>query len=354
MTAIAAARASAQQSDLASVIAAYAGAHGFNGTILVARGGAVLYHESSGLADRTFGIPAAGTTRCRIASITKLFTSTLVLQHVERGEVDLDRVVHTYLPAYKGEGGPRVTVRQLLNHTSGIQNFDTVTSYEQAIRDGIPQYQLPQTSDNLLNRFSSGRLVREPGTAFDYNYADYIILGKIIEAVSGKTFDAVLHERILDPLGMRDTGLLRQQEVVAHLAPTYWKDKDQPLINDMPVYMQNWYAAGGMYSTTSDLLLFANALYGGGLLKPDTLALMLTPGLDDYGFGLWAADVKIKDKPHRVAQRPGSIMGANTTLLRFLDDDVTVVILGNTNQTDIDAFGWLIGRTVASAEARDN
>jgi D-alanyl-D-alanine carboxypeptidase len=72
--------------------------------------------------------------------------------------------------------------------------------------------------------------------------------------------------------------------------------------------------------------------------------LMLTPGLDDYGYGLWVREIDVRGKPHRVAQRPGSIMGANTLLLRFLDDGLTVVILSNTNATDIDAFGFLAGR----------
>jgi len=100
-----------------------------------------------------------------------------------------------------------------------------------------------------------------------------------------------------------------------------------------------------MYSTATDLARFAEALYGSlELLKPETIKQMLTPGLDNYGYGLWVTSIDVRGRPHRVAQRPGSIMGANTLLLRFLDDELTVVILSNTNATDIDAFGFLIGR----------
>jgi D-alanyl-D-alanine carboxypeptidase len=112
------------------------------------------------------------------------------------------------------------------------------------------------------------------------------------------------------------------------------------------VYPQNWYAAGGMCSTARDVLAFSNALFGGRLLKPESLALMLTPGLDDYGYGLWVASPKINGRPRRIAHRPGSIMGATSVLLRFLDDDLTIVLLANSNATDLDAFAFAIGRSV--------
>jgi CubicO group peptidase (beta-lactamase class C family) len=192
--------------------------------------------------------------------------------------------------------------------------------------------------------------VGEVGKTFDYNNADYIILGKIIERITGKHYDAVLQERILDPLGMRESGMLYQNQIVERLASTYFKaGASVPLINDLPVYPENWYAAGGMYSTAADLMKFADALFGGRLLKPATLERMLTPGLDDYGYGVWVASGTIEGKRRRFAQRPGSIMGANTLLLRFLEDGLTIIILGNTNLTDIDGFGFLIARTVFTA-----
>lgn len=187
--------------------------------------------------------------------------------------------------------------------------------------------------------------MREPGSGFEYNNADYVILGKIVETADGTSWEQVLDRRILAPLGLRYTGLLRQERILPGLAATYYRDGDKPLINDMPVYMQNWYAAGGMYSQTGDLLIFASALYGGRLIGAEQLAAMLTPGLDDYGFGLWIASLKVGAARHRFAQRPGSIMGANTTLLHRL----TIVILGNTNIADIDAFGFDIARRMLAA-----
>lgn len=338
-------RANAHAQTLNRAIRDYAKAHAFSGTVLVQKNGRTLYHESFGLADRAFDVPVTNATKFKAASITKAFTSVLILQLVEEGKLNLSAPIRTYLPDYAGEGADKVSIHNLLNHTSGIENFDQIKSYDEAVRKGIESYQLPHTTDELLTRYSSGKLVAEVGKKFDYNNADYIILGKILEKVYGKSFDAILKERILQPLGMTQSGMLYQQEIVPNLAYAYLKPGDSAaLINELPVYAQNWYSAGGMYSTATDLAKFADALYRTGkLLKPETLRLMLTPGLDNYGYGLWIFSTDVHGKPHRVAQRPGSIMGSNTLLLRYIDDDLTVVILSNTNATDIDAFGIFAG-----------
>lgn len=337
----------AQTQTLETTIRHYAREHNFNGTILVQHKNKQIYRQSFGVADRAFNAPVRNDTKFKIASITKAFTAVLILQLYEQGKVDLHATIKSYLPGYTGEGAERVTIHNLLNHTSGIQNFDTIKSYEDAIRNGIETYQLPHTTDDLLNKYCSGKLVHEVGKVFDYNNADYIILGKIIEKITAKTYEATLKERILDPLGMTESGMLYQRDVIRDLANTYWKiDDTRPLINDLPVYIENWYSAGGMYSTTADLLKFSNALFGFKLLKPETLGLMLKAGLDDYGYGLWVASVEVKGKQYKIAHRPGSIMGANVNLLRFLDEDLTIIILSNTNTTNIDAFSSLIGKAI--------
>ncbi|MDE1146637.1 MAG: serine hydrolase [Azospirillaceae bacterium] len=318
---------------------------GFSGTVLVEHQGAVVLHQAYGLAERSFQVPCRLDGLYRIASITKLFTSTLVLRLAARGRLSLDAVIRTYLPAYKGPAADTVSVRQLLTHTSGIENFDKgLTSYTDAARAGIPAYQLPHSSDELMDRYASGPLVNPPGSTFDYNNADYVILGKVVEAVTGGTYDQALRHDILDPLGLAHTGMARQDVILPNLAATYYKDGDRDLAHDMPVYPQNWYAAGGLYSTTGDLLAFARALYGGTLLSPAQLAQLLTPAKEEYGFGLWLSDLQARGRPHRYAQRPGRIMGANTLLLRFLDDDLTIIILGNTNLADTDRMGFRIAR----------
>jgi CubicO group peptidase (beta-lactamase class C family) len=336
-----------QAQTFETTIRNYARAHNFNGTILVQHNDKQIYQHSFGVADRAFNVPVNNDTKFKIASITKAFTAVLILQLYEQGKLDLHATIKTYLPGYTGEGAQRVTLHNLLNHTSGIQNLDTIKSYEEAVKQGLQVYQLPHTTNNLLTQYCSGKLVHEVGKVFDYNNADYIILGKIIEEITAKTFEEVLKERILDPLGMTESGMLYQRNVVRNLANTYWRtDEAKPLINDLPVYIENWYSAGGMYSTTGDLLKFSNALFGAKLLKPDSLSLMLKSGLDDYGYGLWIASIEVGGIQHRIAHRPGSIMGANAVLLRFLSKNLTIIILSNTNATDIDAFSFLIGRAL--------
>jgi CubicO group peptidase (beta-lactamase class C family) len=326
-------------------IAAYAKQHDFNGTVRVQQDGKRRYERSFGLSDFQHGVANNDQTRYWIASITKLFTAALVLQLQEQGKLDLQATVATYLPDYAVDGADRITVHQLLNHTSGLKNFDQVKSLEQALTEGLPTYQAPYTSEQLIRKFGSGPLEHAPGTSFDYNNGDYLLLGKIIERIAGKTYEQVLRERILAPLGMRDTGMLRHADVVKGLASTYsYRDDLKALSNDFPVYPENWYAAGAMYSTVDDVLRFSDALFGSRLLHKATLALLTTPGLDDYGYGLWVYETRIGKDKHRVAKRPGRIMGAQAQLYRFLDRDLTVVILANTANTDLDEFVAQIGK----------
>ncbi|MGO4778618.1 serine hydrolase domain-containing protein, partial [Lysobacter sp. 2RAB21] len=182
------------------------------------------------------------------------FTAILILQLHEQGRLDLDAPIRTYLPDYRGNGGDRIRVRQLLNHTSGMVNFDKVTDAAQAIRDGLPNYQLPHTPRQLLDRYCSGEPAHEPGAVFDYNNCDYIALGLIIEGLYGRSYEQVVQQRILDPLRLKDTGMLHQRDIVPGLADTYFsRDDGKPLTPDLPAYAENWYAAGAMYSTPRDL-----------------------------------------------------------------------------------------------------
>lgn len=328
-------------------IAAYAAEHGFNGTILIQEKGKVSFARSFGLANIPFKVPNSNQTKYKIASITKAFTAVLILQLHEQGKIDLHKTIGTYLPDYAGEGRDNVTVHQLLNHTSGISNFDTVQDMETALQSGIPTYQTPYTSNQLLAKFCSGKLVNAPGQVFDYNNADYIILGKIIERLYGSPYEQVLKEKILQPLKLENTGMLQQSQILDGLADTYFfRDDLKALANDLPVYPENWYAAGAMYSTVNDVLAFSNALFRGRLLKEETLALMVKPGLDDYGYGVWSYETKINGEKHRVVKRPGQIMGAQTQLYHFLDKDVTVILLSNAGTTDLDEFVAEIGKRV--------
>lgn len=324
----------------------------FGGTILVRSRRKTLLRQGYGLADRAFASACTADTAYRIASITKLLTAAVVMRLWERQKIDLDAPIAAYLPDYKGAGAATVKIRHLLNHTSGIENFDkALTSYADAAKAGMPAYQMPQAPRELMDRFASGPLVHPPGTAFDYNNADYVILGQILEAVENAPYEQVVAREITTPLAMASTRMATRLAIIPNLASTYYREGDAPLVNDMPVYPENWYAAGGFSSTADDLLAFANALYGNRLMPPSRLEAMLAPGLDEYGFGQWVAKLEVDGREHRFAQRPGRIMGANTLLLRLLDDDVTIVILANTNLVDTDRLGFQIARQVLRSMA---
>jgi D-alanyl-D-alanine carboxypeptidase len=338
--------------SLDAAIRDYAALHNFSGTVHVRENGKDIYRRSFGIADRAFDVPVKDDTEFRIASITKAFTAVLVLQLSEEGKIDLNKTIRFYLPSYSGEAGDRATIENLLNHTSGMQNLDAeIKSYDAALKSGVEHYQMPFTTDDFIRKFCSGKLVHEPGKVFDYNNAEYIILGKIIEKVAGKPYEDVLEERVLRPLAMKNSGMLYEHEILKNLSSTYFTtDGGKTFANDMPIYIENWYAAGAMYSTTSDLQNFAGALFGGKLLKPESLDRMLKPRLDGYGYGVWIGFPDFGGKHFRAINRPGGVMGANGSLRHFngigFDENLDVVILSNTNATDLDGFSWMIGKTL--------
>lgn len=329
----------ARAAELDAFVRSYAQQHGFSGSIRIVRPGKPDYTRSFGLANLEFEVPNQARTKYKIASITKLFTATLILQLRDQGRLELDRPIRAYLPDYPGRGGDTIRVHQLLNHTSGLPNFDQVAEAADALRDGLPTYQKPYTSDQLLAKFCSGDPLHAPGTTFDYNNGDYVVLGKIVERLYGQPYERVLRERILDPLRMRDSGFLHQADVITGLAATYFRHDDRKTLSpDLPVYPENWYAAGAMYSTTADLATFSRALFGGRLLGRDSLERLLRPGLDDYGYGLWSYQTRLGGAPRQVAKRPGRIMGAQAQLFHVFEPDLTIVLLANTASADLDDF----------------
>lgn len=347
----AAATAQDAPASLDTFIAAYAAEHEFSGTVLVQQDGQRRYVRSFGQADIAHGVANTPDTRYWVASITKLFTAAVILQLKQEGKLDLQAPLTTYLSECIGAGARDVTVHQLLNHTSGLKNFDQVASLEQALAEGMPNYQLPHTSAQLARDFCNGPRVQSPGTTFDYNNGDYLLLGWIVEQLTGQTYEQAVRERILAPLHMVNTGMLHHADIVEGLASTYsYREDLNALANDLPVYPENWGASGAMYSTVDDVLAFADALFDAKLIDRDSLARLTMPGLDDYGYGLWVYETKVGEQKLRVAKRPGRIMGAQAQLYRFLDRDLTVVILANTANTDLDQFVARIGKVALGAE----
>ena len=337
-----------QQKSLEIYIDSFAKGANFNGTIYIQAKQPADYKKSFGYANMEFKVPARLNTRYRIASITKLFTSVLIMQLSEKGLLDVSKTIGVYLRDYKGPARDKVTIKQLLNHTSGIRNMDTVSSMESALSNGVGGYQHPYTTDQLLAIYGSDSLVHQPGEVYDYNNAEYIVLGKIIEKLAGAPYEKVLQRQILRPLNMNNTGLYQQGKIIDSLADTYfYRDDIRQLVPDLPVYWENWYASGSMYSTAGDLRKFSNALFNKKLLSQASLDEMFTAGKDEYGYGMWVyMDYDIKGTKYTIIKRPGRIMGAQGMLFHVLGTGTTIIILSNTGTISLDEFAAEIANRI--------
>jgi D-alanyl-D-alanine carboxypeptidase len=333
---------SGQGNRLDKLITDYAYQHQFSGTVLVQKQGKILNSSAFGMANIPFDIPNRMDTKFQIASITKLFTAVLILQLYEEGKLDLNGTIHQYLPDYTGEAAQKVSIHQLLNHTSGMENMESIPDPEFKF-DWLSVYGKPYTSDQILGKFCTGKMIHEPGSKFDYNNGEYIILGKIIERIYGRTYTEVLKDQLLGPLGMSASGMCIQSGIKPVIADTYSINTSTKLLEkDEPAFIQNWYAAGAMYSTTTDLMNFVNSLFSYKLLKKETVDILTRPGLDNYGYGTW-----IRGKDHKAMERYGRIRGTNTVILRFLDTDLTVIILGNTDRiNNLGPFAYHIANSI--------
>jgi len=335
----------AQTTKLTSFISDYAKKNQFNGSILIKKNSKTIYNNSFGLANREFNVPVTNNTEYKVCSITKSITAVLILQLYEQGKIDLNQKIITYLPDYKGEAGDKVLISQLLNHTSGMMNTDTVSSMKSALKNGIGFYQKPYSLDQIVDLFCSYPLANEPGKKFDYNNGDYMILGKILETLYKKKYEQIVMDQILTPLGMKNSGLMSQDKLIKNLANSYFmRDDLKYLVPDLPVYYQDWYSAGSMYSCTADVMTFFNALFDLKLINKSSLDLMLTPGLDDYGYSVWIRDTKGENIKYKRMERYGRIMGANAVVFHYLSENMTIVILSNTNLTNLGDFALNIGR----------
>lgn len=259
------------------VVRASADAGGFAGAVLVARDGEILLDRGYGMANREWNTPNTGDTKFRLASVSKQFTAVAVMILSERGQLDLDAPVKAYLAdapaAWEG-----VTIRSLLNHTSGVPDFTRFDDYE-ALKTR------PTTTEALIGRLRDRPLDFASGETFAYSNSGYIILTAVIEKVTGRPYAAFVSETLFRPLGMNDSGYDSHAAVLPGRASGY-TPTDQGVVNADYVDMSVPQGAGGLYSTTRDLLKWEQALFGGQLLQPSSLAELTTPGRGDYALGV--------------------------------------------------------------------
>ncbi|MEO8383267.1 MAG: serine hydrolase [Acidobacteriota bacterium] len=302
----------------------------FNGTVLVADDSGVVHKKGYGYANFEWQIPNTPDVRFRLGSITKQFTSMVVMQLVSEGKIKLDEHITTYLPDYRKDTGDRITIMQLLNHTSGIPSYT-----------GLPGFFANESRDPyeptaFVKKWASGDLEFEPGTQWAYNNSGYFLLGALIEKVTGKSYAEAVKTRIFDPLGMKASGYDLASPLIPKRASGYQLAGGQ-YVNAPYLDMTIPYAAGSLYSTVEDLYLWDRALYTDKLLEGDLKKQLFTPTLHDYGFGWEINNVKLDDQKTELhaIQHSGGIHGFNTLLVRIPERKELVVLLDNTSRGDM-------------------
>ena len=307
----------------------------FNGSVLVADHGKVIYKKGFGLANREWDIPNAPDTKHRLGSITKQFTAMLIMQLVAEGKLDLQATVSKYLPDYSNVNGNKITIHQLLNHTSGTPNYTSFPNFFKELSRN------PYTPTEMVRMYADSILDFTPGERFSYSNSGYITLGAIIEKVTGKTYEEVLQEKIFTPLKMNNSGYVHHNTILKKRAAGYEMKGSKPE-NAPYIDMSTPYAAGSMYSTVEDLFIWDQALYTEKLLPKkyrDMMYEKYVPAFGQYyGYG-WSVGYfpvgNTKDSTEIIGHG-GGINGFNTLITRMPKEKSTIILLNNTGRAPLE------------------
>ncbi|NZA25474.1 beta-lactamase family protein [Luteimonas sp. SJ-92] len=313
-------------------------------TVLVMRGDEVMYRGARGRADIAAGKPLDPGDRFRIASITKQFAAAGLLTLVDDGKVSLDDPLSKYLPTYPG--GARITIEQLLNHTSGAKEYLRIHRTIQA------KYLRHGTTAQLVGSFKNDPPDFAPGEGWSYSNSGYVLVGAVIEAASGMPWHHYLYSALFMPLGMNDTGYGADPIVTLRLVKGY-TTRYGPPAPSRHISMSRLHAAGALVSTVDDLARWSRALHGGLVLEPGTYTRMITPvgqaKAHDAGYGIFTSAVR--GVP--ALEHGGAIMGFRSHLLYVPGADLTVAVLYN-NETPLPAHEPdVVARRLAAAALGD-
>jgi CubicO group peptidase (beta-lactamase class C family) len=310
--------------DLPSEISTFVQAHvdnaKFNGAILVMKDGKELYKGAHGAGDIVKNELNNTETKFNLASVSKQFTSMVILQLVQEGKLGLQGKLSQYLPWYRKDVADKVTIHHLLSHTSGIPSYTNKEGFmETDVCNAVvpKEFTLSNCSDDL--EF-------EPGADWAYNNSGYYILGALIEEVTGKPYHEVLQEKIFGPLGMNNSGVDYEGNLT-NKAIGYTIGEDGGLEVAKCIHMSVPHAAGAIYSTIDDMYLWDRALNTEKLLSKALIDSMYTPVMKSYGYA-WG----IHEKNGRTTyEHGGGIFGFSTYILRIPGDDLFITVLCNSD-----------------------
>jgi len=302
----------------------------FMGAVLVARDDQVLLSRAWGSADLEWDVPNTPDAKFRLGSVTKQFTAAAILLLEEDGRLRIEDPVSMYLPDAL-EAWANVTLFHLLTHSSGIPNFTSFPEYE--------TWKLsPSPAETTVSRFRDKPLEFAPGERMSYSNSGYVLLGLLVEKVGRRSYADFLQQRLFGPLEMRDTGYDSGAEILKHRAHGY-SPTDHGPVNASYIDMTIPGGAGGLYSTTGDLLRWTRGLFGGRVLSAASLQKMTTPYKNDYALGLAVSEVN----GHKVIRHGGGIDGFNTFLAWYPESKVTVAVLANINGPAADGLAAALG-----------
>jgi D-alanyl-D-alanine carboxypeptidase len=296
----------------------------FSGAVLVAKDGAPVLERAYGLADREHNVRNTMDTKFRIGSMNKMFTATAVMQLVQAGKIDLGKPFGTYVMDYPNKTvSSQVTIRHLLTHTGGTG--DIFGPQFNKNRLGL------RTLGDYVNLYGKRDLLFKPGSKFDYSNYGFVLLGVVIERVSGENYYDYVREHVFQPAGMTSTDSQPEDAVVANLSIGYTKARSGKLVSNADALPYRASSAGGGYSTVGDLLKFANALLAHKLLNSTYTELMTTGKVDmgggglKYGFGF--VDEVVNG--NRCIGHSGGAPGMSGDLQICTSDGYTVAVLAN-------------------------
>lgn len=309
---------------LAAPVSQEADSGAFMGAVLVVKRDEVLLDRAWGSANLELDVANTTQTKFRIGSVTKQFTAVSILLLQERGELSLGDSISEHL-SDAPEAWAEITIRDLLQHTSGVPNVTSLDGF------GRLKY-LPTSQDDLIATFIDLPLEFAPGSAWAYSNSNYVLLSRIVEAVGGVPYAEFISTNLLEPAGMSDTAIDVTATIVPNRASGY-SPSSKGIVNADYVDMGIPTGAGALYSTTADLFRWQRSLFGGEILSTQSLSKYVTPsafemrGTDKYGLGV----IVENDEDGRSYYHGGGIEGFNAWLGYDPDLDVTVVVLANLN-----------------------
>jgi CubicO group peptidase (beta-lactamase class C family) len=308
----------------------------FSGSVLVAQKGQVLLSQGYGWADRGQKIPNTPHTRFHLGSVTKQFTAMAIMMLEAQGKLDVKDLICKTIPACPA-GWSAITIHELLTHSSGIPDLFAVANWPE-IRA------TPATPLQTMALFMNKPLYFQPGTSWKYSNSGYLVLGYIIEQVSGQSYGDFLQRSIFTPLKMHDTSIDNRTDGQAVGYPDRFTKTPAAFV-DMSVP----FSAGGLYSTVEDLFRWEQALSTEQLIPKAYLDEMFKPqvvipnaGGAAYGYGWFIGT----ENEHAFIMHDGSIDGFANELMRYPNDQVTIIVLSNTLTTDVGMIEQILSQKV--------